>query len=100
MWAGDVHGALIAVVAIGAVLALNARASLLIARDTFSERSKKVWQLALVWLLPILGAILTQAIHRPAEEPSRRYRNAPDPGDDFAQSGRSQKALSDALDGD
>jgi hypothetical protein len=95
-----VHGELIAVVAIFAVLALNARASLLIARDTLSERSQKVWQLALVWLLPIVGAILTLAIHRPSEKPSRRYRRAPDPGDDFAQGGRSQKVLSEALDGD
>jgi hypothetical protein len=95
-----VHGELIAVVAIFAVLALNARASLLIARDSLSERSQKVWQLALVWLLPIVGALLTLAIHRPSEKPSRRYRRAPDPGDDFAQGGRSQKVLSEALDGD
>jgi hypothetical protein len=63
-----------------------------------SERSKKVWQLALVWLVPIFGAILTLAVHRPTEKPSHRYRRAPDPGDDFAQSRR--KVLSDALDGD
>jgi hypothetical protein len=94
------QGALIAVVAICAVLALNVRASMVIARDALSERSQKVWQLALVWLLPIFGAILTLAIHRPSEKPSRRYRRAPDPGDDFAQGGRSQKVLSDALDGD
>jgi hypothetical protein len=31
-------------------------------------------------LLPIFGAILTLAIHRPSEKPSRRYRRAPDPG--------------------
>ena len=94
------QGSFIVVVAICAVLALNVRASVVIARDALSERSQKVWQLALVWMLPIVGAILTLAIHRPSEKPSRRYRRAPDPGDDFAQSGRSQKALSDALDGD
>ena len=94
------QGEFIAVVALCAVLALNVRASLLVARDALSERSKKVMQLALVWLLPILGAILTLAIHRSSEKPSHRYSRAPDAGDEVAQGGRSQKILSDALDGD
>jgi len=86
--------------AICAVLALNLRATFAIARDTLSERSQKFWQLVLVWLLPLLGAIIALAVHRRTEEPSRKYREPLDAGDDFALSGRSQKAWSEAVDGD
>jgi hypothetical protein len=91
--------ALIALV-VCAVLVLNGRATMVIVRDASSERYKKVWQLMLVWLLPILGATLTLAVHGPTEKPSHRYRRTPDPGDDFAYSGRSQKSLSEAIDGE
>jgi hypothetical protein len=87
-------------IAICAVLALNLRATFAIAWDTLSERSQKFWQLLLVWLLPLLGAIIALAAHRRIEEPSRKYRQPLDAGDDFAFSGRGQKALSEAVDGD
>jgi hypothetical protein len=82
------------------VVGLNVEATLAIARDAFSEPRQKVLQLALVWQLPLLGAIVTLAIHRPIEEPSRRYREPPDAGDDHALSGRSHKNLYEAIDGD
>ncbi len=83
-----------------AVIALNITATVAIARDALSERSQKLWQLVLVWLLPIVGAIITLAVHRAPEKPSRQYREPPDPGDDFAYSGRSKNALSELIDGD
>ena len=85
--------------AVCAVVALNLRASFAVARDAFSDRSQKFWQLVLVWLLPLVGAIITLGVHRRAEQPSRKYRQALDPGDDFAPSSR-QKAMSETVDGD
>ena len=82
------------------IFGLNVKATLLVARDTLSSSPQKFWQLALVWLVPVLGAIVTLAVHRPVEEPSRQYRKPLDAGDDFAMSGRSQKNLSEAIDGD
>lgn len=90
---------LLAFIAI-ALLGLNVKATLQISRDTLSTSSQRLWQFALVWLVPILGAVVTLAVHRTVEEPSRRYRTQPDPGDDFAMSGRAHKNLTEAIDGD
>jgi hypothetical protein len=83
-----------------ALLGLNAKATLLVARDSLSSSPQKFWQLVLVWLVPIVGAIVTLAVHRPVEEPSRQYRKPLDAGDDFAMSGRAQKNIVEAIDGD
>ena len=79
---------------------LNLKASRLVLGDDFSERSKKVGQFLLIWLIPILGAVLVLVIHRPTEMASRQYREVIDPGEDFAQSGRSSKILRETLDSD
>ena len=47
---------LIAVVTVP--LWLNVKATLLVWRDTLSEKPQKVAQLLLVWLLPFVGAIV------------------------------------------
>jgi hypothetical protein len=83
-----------------ALLGLNAKATLLIARDSLSSSPQKFWQLVLVWLVPIFGAVVTLAVHRPIEEPSRQYRKPLDAGDDFAMSGRAHKNIVEAIDGD
>ncbi len=75
--------AMIACILAAAVLWMNAKATLLVVRDSVSERSQRLMQLALVWSLPVIGATLVFAIHREAEEHPGRYRDAPDPGDDF-----------------
>jgi hypothetical protein len=59
---------------------MDVKATLLILRDSLSEPPQRLMQLLLVWLLPILGAII---VHRPAEKHSGKYREQPDPGDDF-----------------
>jgi len=46
----------------------------------------------MVWLIPIIGAVLVFAVHRPTEAPSRKYRETPDPGDDSAFSGRGARS--------
>jgi hypothetical protein len=81
-------------------LALNLWATRVVVVDDLSSRSQKHSQLVLVWLLPLLGAIVVLAVHRKAEPPSRKYRTHPDPGDDFTLSGKSVNATKEALDGD
>lgn len=56
------------------LLWMNVRATWLVLRDDVSEPSQRVMQLLLVWLLPVLGALTVFAVHRPAEKPSRKYR--------------------------
>ena len=82
------------------LVGLNLKATILIVRDTLSTSSQKLLQLALVWLVPVLGAVVTLAVHRPVEQPTRQYRKNPDPGEDFAMSGRAHKNLTEAIDGD
>lgn len=89
-----------ALVAIAIPLWLNVRATRLVVHDALSEQGQKVAQLLFVWLVPVVGAVVVLAVHRPTEPPSRRYREPPDPGDDFALSGRPVKNLREVLDGD
>ncbi len=89
----------LAVLIVGLIVLLSVWASMKVIADEFSERRQKGAQLALVWLVPVIGALLVLAVHRKAEEASGRYRNDPDPGDDYGQSGR-VKRIVDALDDD
>jgi hypothetical protein len=79
---------------------LNVKATQLVSRDVLSERRQKVAQLLFVWLVPLIGAVVVLAIHRPAEPPSRQYRKPVDPSDDYAFSGRTIRNTKDVLDGD
>jgi len=88
------------IAALSIPLALNLWATRIILADDLSSESQKYGQLALVWLLPLLGAVVVLAVHRKAEPPSRRYRTQPDPGDDFTMSGKSVNETKEALDGD
>lgn len=73
---------------VSVLLWLNIRATLAVVRDTLSELRQQVWQLLLVWLLPLIGSLVVLAVHRPDEQPSRRYREPPEVGDDFGVSTR------------
>ena len=79
---------------------LNVLATRAVVRDTLSERKQRVAQLLLVWLIPLGGALVVLGVHRSAEPPSRRYRQEPEPGDDYGMSGHAQKSLREVLDGD
>ena len=79
---------------------LNVWATWLVLRDDLSEGPRKIVQLVFVWLVPVLGAVVVLAVHRPAESASRKYRERPDPGEDFALSGRPAKAIREAIDAD
>ena len=65
------------------VLGMNIRATVLVVRDPISESQQRLMQLLLVWLLPILGAIVVFAVHRPLERSSGKYKEAPEFDDDF-----------------
>lgn len=90
----------LALLAIAIPLWLNIKASRLVAHDGLSERGQKIAQLLIVWLVPVFGAVVVLAVHRTAEPSSRHYRESPDPGDDFALSGRTIKNTREVLDGD
>lgn len=79
---------------------LNLKATAAVARDDLSQRPQKTAQLLFVWLVPLIGAIVVLGVHRRPEAPSRKYRDPPDAGDDFAVSGRGVKNISEAIDGD
>ena len=86
--------------AIAIMLWLSIKATVVITRDGLIEGRQKAMQLALVWLLPLVGAILVLAVNRRPEAPSRKYRERQDAGEDFTASGRSVKAITEAADGD
>lgn len=65
------------------VLGMNLRATVLVARDAISESQQRLLQLLLVWLLPILGAMMVFAVHRPAERSAGKYKEAPELDEEF-----------------
>jgi hypothetical protein len=91
---------LVFIVALSIPLALSLWATRLVLADGLATQWQRGSQLALIWLLPVLGAIIVLAVHRRAEPPSRKYRTPPDPGDDYAVSGKSVRATTEVLDGD
>lgn len=71
------------------LLALNAWATLLVLRDVLSSIAQRIAQLAIVWFFPVLGAVLTIVIKKQSVPRGRgRYREEPEPPDDFGYSGR------------
>ncbi len=82
------------------LLVLNGLATRAVLRDDFSEAVQKRLQLAVVWLLPLLGALLVLAVHRKPDRSSGKYRDEADCGDDFGTSGRNVRAAKEALDED
>ncbi len=82
------------------LLIMNGLATRAVLRDDFSEPVKKGLQLAVVWLLPLLGALLVLAVHRKPERSTGKYREQSDCGDDFGTSGRNVRIIKEALDDD
>jgi len=65
------------------LLWLNFKASLSIWNDILSDKKQRVLQLLLVWLAPLLGALIVIGVHRPHEKPSGRYHDEQPFPDDF-----------------
>ena len=60
------------------LLLLNIRASASVTRSSYDSRSQKMAQLALVWLIPFIGALITTQIHKEANHefsPSQPWRD-------------------------
>lgn len=74
------------------LIAANGVATRLVLRDEVISQSQRVTQVFMVWLLPVIGAVLVFSVHRRPEAPSRKYREAPDPGDDFAFTSRGTRS--------
>jgi hypothetical protein len=91
---------LVLIVALAVPLALDVWATRLVLADDLSTRGQRAGQLALVWLLPLVGAVIVLGVHRRTEPPSRKYRAESDPGDDYSLSGKTAKAAIESLDGD
>lgn len=53
------------------VLILDIKASLLLNRSSYYDANQKILQLALIWLVPVLGALLVWALT--ANTPKRRF---------------------------
>ena len=56
------------------VLILDIKASLLLNRSSYYDANQKILQLALIWLVPVVGALLVWALT--ANTPKRRFTNA------------------------
>jgi hypothetical protein len=90
-----------AIFLVAIVLWMDVKATMLVLRDLLSEPSQRLIQLLMVWLLPVIGAIIVFAVHRPAEKHSGKYSEPPDPGDDFGYPRQSSRSRSnDGVDDD
>lgn len=81
-------------------VALALWASLKVIRDEISERGQKAAQLALVWLVPLMGALIVLGVHRKSDKPSGKYRDRADLRDDFAMSPGALRRTFEVLDDD
>jgi hypothetical protein len=82
------------------VFGMNVKATVLVVNDPITEPQQRTMQLLLVWILPILGAIVVFAVHRPAEKSSGKYKEAPELEEDiefsrFGGRGRSHEGADD-----
>jgi hypothetical protein len=77
---------------------LAAWATHAVVRDEFSSQGQRRAQLALVWLLPFAGSLLTLYLKRAqVERPTGHYRAARDPGEDFSFSGQSVRETKEVI---
>jgi hypothetical protein len=79
---------------------LTIRATLLVLRDSLSEKSQRIAQLLLVWLVPLIGAIVVLGVHRREEKLPGVYPGEKDAEHDWPPAGGSLRRVSEAVDGD
>jgi len=82
------------------ILLLDIKSTLLLLRDSFLNPKQRILQLAFVWFLPVLGAIVVLAIHRSDEKHSGKYIERSGQGDDFCTSGNDVYGHFGGTDGD
>jgi hypothetical protein len=80
---------------------LSAWVTLRIVRDHLSTPGQRVAQIILVWVLPVLGAMAVLHMQRQyLEVASGKYREPPEPGDDFGMSGQSIRHFKEVVEND
>jgi hypothetical protein len=84
--------------ALSILLVLNVRASKLVMSEEASTKTR-IFQLLFVWLLPFVGAIFVDGIHRGSGSSKGGYE-PPDPGDDFGMSGQNVQVVHHSLSAD
>jgi hypothetical protein len=72
----------------GTILLLNLMATRAVLGDDLSGRGQRIAQLAMVWLFPLLGALLVLAVHRKPQKPSGQYRGSGSEDSAFDATGR------------
>jgi hypothetical protein len=93
--------AVLLLLVLAVIVSLNVAATIAVWRDEYSERRQKILQIALVWLVPLFGALLVLGVHRKAEKPSGAYQTNGDRlGDDFGQMRSGTRTIVEALDDD
>ena len=91
---------LLALAALAIPLWLNVKATLAVRRDPLSDSSQKISQLLLVWLVPLIGAVVVLAVNRPKEKHSGRYPSENDLLDGHLPEGAAMRRVGEAIDGD
>ena len=80
------------------IVGLDLMATRAILRDDLSERSQRLAQIALVWLFPLLGALLVLALYREPKKPSGCYPESDRHIDDSLESRTPFKGILDVFD--
>lgn len=88
------------IVAVAIPLWLNVWATRMILQDALSERPQKIAQFLLVWLLPLLGAIVVLAVHRKEEKGPGVYPAEKDLNNDLPASSGPIRSMREVLDDD
>jgi len=88
------------IAAVAIPLWLNVWATRMILQDALSERPQKIAQLLMVWLLPLLGAIVALAIHRKEEKAPGVYPAEKDLNNDFPPSSGPLRSMREVFDDD
>lgn len=82
-----------------AIVLSNVWATRAVLKDDLSTPSQRLTQLALVWLVPLLGAALTLHFKRVDDEPSAgHYRETPNPGGDMVTSTHGSRIGRESID--
>lgn len=88
-------------VILGLLALVNLWVTWRVIKDDLSIPSQRAAQFLLVWMLPFLGALLVLRLQgRHAGAHSGRYREAPNPGEDYGASGISHRKTQQILEGD
>ena len=83
------------------LLLLNAWVTWRAVRDDLSSSGQRIAQIGLIWLMPVLGALIV--LHLQRQQPdhgSGRYPPEQDAGEDFGFSGKAVRGAGEAIDGD